>query len=81
MPSEDTKILEFNQYQKYDKTRFIIYADLEFIRKRLMDIKTIMKIHLHQKQANIFHQVFQCPQYRQLEAEKISTMYTEVKIA
>ena len=49
MPSEDTKILEFNQYQKYDKTRFIIYADLEFIRKILMDIKTIMKIHLHQK--------------------------------
>ena len=29
MPSEDTKILEFNQYQKSDKARFIIYADLE----------------------------------------------------
>ena len=28
MPSEDTKILEFNQYQKADKTLFIIYADL-----------------------------------------------------
>ena len=28
MPSEDTKILEFNQYQKYDKGPFIIYADL-----------------------------------------------------
>ena len=26
MPSEDTKILEFNQYQKCDKTPFIIYA-------------------------------------------------------
>ena len=31
MPSEDTKILEFNQYQKSDKAPFIIYADLECI--------------------------------------------------
>ena len=29
MPSEDTKILEFNQYQKSDKALFITYADLE----------------------------------------------------
>ena len=29
MPSEDTKILEFNQYQKSDKAPCIIYADLE----------------------------------------------------
>ena len=29
MPSEDTKILKFNQYQKSDKASFIIYADLE----------------------------------------------------
>ena len=29
MPSEDTKILEFNKYQKSDKAPFIIYADLE----------------------------------------------------
>ena len=28
MPSEDTKILEFNQYQKCDKVPFVIYADL-----------------------------------------------------
>ena len=31
MLSEDTKILEFNQYQKSDKAPFIIYADLECI--------------------------------------------------
>ena len=31
MPSEDTKILEFNQYQKSDKVPFIICADLECI--------------------------------------------------
>ena len=29
--SEDTKILEFNQYQKSDKALFIIYVDLECI--------------------------------------------------
>ena len=29
MPSEDTKILEFNQYQKNDKSPLIIYAVLE----------------------------------------------------
>ena len=31
MPSEDTKILEFDQYQNSDKAPFIIYADLECI--------------------------------------------------
>ena len=35
MPSEDTKILEFNQYQKSDKGTFIIYADLECIIERI----------------------------------------------
>ena len=29
MPSEDAKILKFNQYQKSDKAPFIAYADLE----------------------------------------------------
>ena len=29
MPSEDTKILIFNQYQNSDKAPVIIYADLE----------------------------------------------------
>ena len=32
MPSDDTKILELNQYQKSDKAPFIIYADLECIK-------------------------------------------------
>ena len=29
MPSEDTKTLEFNQYQKSDRASFVVYADLE----------------------------------------------------
>ena len=31
MPSDDTKTLKFNQYQKSDKAPFIMYADLECI--------------------------------------------------
>ena len=31
MPSENIKILEFNQYQKSNKAPFIIYADLECV--------------------------------------------------
>ena len=31
MLSEDTKILEFNQFQKSDKAAFIIYAHLDCI--------------------------------------------------
>ena len=34
MPSEDTEILEFNQYQKSDKAPLIIYADFECIIKK-----------------------------------------------
>ena len=35
MPSEDTKIEEFNQYQISDKAPFIIYADLECIIEKI----------------------------------------------
>ena len=41
IPSEDNKILEFNQYQKSYKAPFIIYADLE--------LKITLKIHRQQK--------------------------------
>ena len=35
MTSEDTKILEFNQYQKSDKAAFFIYADLKCIIEKI----------------------------------------------
>ena len=34
MPSQDTEILELNQYQKSDKAPLIIYADLEYRNNR-----------------------------------------------
>ena len=35
MPSEDTKILEFGQYQKSDTAPFVIYADLECVIEKI----------------------------------------------
>ena len=48
MPSEDNKILEFNQYQKSDKAPFIIYPDLECLIE-FVNVKIILKIHPQQK--------------------------------
>ena len=39
MPSENTKILEFNQYQKFDKALFIFYADLECLKEKIYESK------------------------------------------
>ena len=35
MPSEDTKTLEFNRYQKHYKVRLIIYADLKCLIEKI----------------------------------------------
>ena len=35
MPSEDAEKLEFNQCNKYDKTPFVIYADLECLIEKM----------------------------------------------
>ena len=61
MPSEDTKILEFNQYQKCKKEAFIIYADLECLIEKIDGWKSNPKHSSTTKlKANIFHQLFQC---------------------
>ena len=48
MASEYTKALQFNQYQKSDKT-FIISAVLECLIKRLVDVKIILENNLQQE--------------------------------
>ena len=35
IPSEKDKILEFNKYMKSDKMPYIIYADIEFLIKKI----------------------------------------------
>ena len=49
IPSEDTKILEFNQCWKSDNTPSILYSDLEYLIKKKMNAKIILKNHLQQK--------------------------------
>ena len=44
MPSEDTKILKFIQYQKSDKAPFVIYADLECLIEKIDGCKNIPEI-------------------------------------
>ena len=39
MPSEDTKILEFNQYQKSNKTPFILQPDVKCIIEKINGCK------------------------------------------
>ena len=41
----DTNLLEFNQYQKYNKALFIIYADLEYIHNKSTQT-CIQNLHL-----------------------------------
>ena len=36
MPSEDTKILEFNQNKKFDRVPCIIYADLGYLIEKIV---------------------------------------------
>ena len=38
--SEDTKILEFHQYQKSDKAPFIIYTDLKHVIEKINGCKS-----------------------------------------
>ena len=49
MASEDTKTLEFNQYQKYDKAPFVIYEDLECIIEKIDGCKNNLGNSFKQK--------------------------------
>ena len=46
MPSEGTNILELKQYQKSDKAPSVTYADLEYLIKKWIDPKIIVKNYL-----------------------------------
>ena len=52
MASEDTNILEFNQYEKSGQAQFVIYADLECLIKRIDGYKNnLEKSSIKNKQA------------------------------
>ena len=65
MPSDYTKILQFNQYQKSDKAPFIVYADLECIIEKIDVCKNNPE---NSSTTKVSQQVFQCLQYLHLEA-------------
>ena len=78
---QDTKILEFNQYQKSDRAPFIIYADLESLIEKIGGCKNNPENSSTTKISKPISSGFQCVQYLHLEAKKVSIMYTELKIA
>ena len=55
MTSEDTKILEFNQYRKSDKTPFSIYTDLETLIEKFDECRNNHEKLFATKVMNIFH--------------------------
>ena len=65
MPSKDTEILEFNQYQKSAKAPLIINADLECIIEKIDERKNNPENSSTTKASD--HQIFQYLQYRHLK--------------
>ena len=54
MPSDGTKTLKFNQYQKCDKAPFDIYGGLECLIEKIDGCKN------NPFTTKVFHQIFQC---------------------
>ena len=65
MPSDDTKILEFSQYQKSNKAPFVIYADLECIIEKIDGCKSNPE---NSSATKVSEHIFPCLQYLHLEA-------------
>ena len=68
MSPEDTKILEFHQYQKFNKAPFTIYADLKCLIEKIDGCKNKSENSFPTKKTNIFYQIFQYLQYHHLKA-------------
>ena len=68
MPSDDTEILDFNQYQKSDKAPFILYVDLECIIEKTDECKNNRENSSTKKVSQHFpSHFFYCLQYLPLE--------------
>ena len=65
VPSEETNISEFSQYQKSNKALFNIYAVLEYLIEKTDGCKN--NVICNKSKMNIFHQVFQHLQYCHLK--------------
>ena len=77
IPSADNKILKFSQHQK----SYIILTYFEGLMEKFDGCKNNTENSSITKVVEHIHQLFQCLLYHHLKAQKISMMYTEVKIA
>ena len=80
MPSKDTRKLEFNQYQKSDKTPFITYADLGCIIEKIDGCKNIPESSSTAKVRGHIPSGFSMPTISSFRNIEISMTYTEWKI-
>ena len=67
MHSKDTKILEFNQYQKSDKAPFVIYEYLESLIEKIDGCKNNPEDLFTTKLDKHIPSIFQCLQYNRLK--------------
>ena len=81
MPSEDTKVLEFNQYPKSNKTSFTIYADLESLTEKTDGCKNNLEKSSTTKVGEHIPSSSSVSTISTFKSIEISMMYTEVKIA
>ena len=77
MPSENTKILEFNQYRKSDNISLIIYTDLDSLIKKIDGCKNNPEKAFTTNASEDIRSGFSITAISSF----ISMMYTEVKIA
>ena len=81
MPSENTKILEFNKYQKTDKTPSIIYAYLKSLIKVIDGDKSNFEKSSTTKVGEHIPSGFLMPTILSFKDMKNNMMYKGVKIA
>ena len=77
MPSQDTKILGFNQYKIFDKIPFIIYADLECIIEKIGECKYNPENSSTTKVSILIVSVFSMPT---ISPFKVTIIHIEVKM-
>ena len=81
MPSKDTKILKFSQYQISDKAPSIIYADLECLIKIIDGCKHNFEKSSTKKVGEHIPSGFSMSTILSFKDTKNNMMYREVKIA
>ena len=81
MPSEEMKILGFNQCQKSDKATFLIYVDLECIIEKIDGCKNNPENSSTTKVSEHIPSGFSMSSISSFRTIEIIMMYIEVKIA